>query len=65
MADSDVATQEQEAPPRAPSMEEIIAQQKRRLEEARKAMQAASEDPENREALSKGKGHDGGACLRF
>ena len=61
MADSDVATKEQ----RAPSMEEIVAQQKRRLEEARNAMQAASKDPDNRESLTKGKGHDGGACLRF
>lgn len=65
MADSDVATQEQDASTKAPSMEEIVAQQKRRLEQARSAMKAASEDPENREALSKGKGHDGGACLRF
>jgi predicted phage gp36 major capsid-like protein len=62
MAESDVATQEQQ---KAPSMDEIVAQQRRRLEEARKAMQAASEDPENRETLDKGKGHDGGGCLRF
>jgi hypothetical protein len=61
MADSDVATKDQ----KVPSMEEIVAQQKRRLEEARSAMQEASQDPENREALNKGKGHDGGACLRF
>jgi hypothetical protein len=61
MGESDVATQEQ----KAPSMDEIVAQQRRRLEEARKAMQKASEDPENREALSKGKGHEGGSCLRF
>ena len=61
MAESDVATQEQ----KAPSMEEIVAQQRRRLEEARTAMQQASEDPENRETLTKGKGHGGGSCLRF
>ena len=65
MADTDVAAQEQKTPQQAPSMEEIVAQQKRRLEQARNAMQAASEDPENREVLSKGKGHDGGACLRL
>jgi hypothetical protein len=65
MAESDVATQEQNAPQKAPSMDEIIAQQRQRLEEARKAMQEAGEDPGNREALDKGKGHDGGACLRF
>jgi hypothetical protein len=60
MADSDVATQK-----KPPSMEEIIAQQQRRLEEARKAMQEAAKDPDNREALNKGKGHDGGGCLHF
>ena len=65
MADSDVATQEQEATSKVPSMEEIIAQQKRRLEQARNAMQEASEDPDNREEMTKGKGHDGGSCLRF
>jgi hypothetical protein len=46
-------------------MEEIVAQQKRRLEQARNAMQEAAQDPENQEELTKGKGHDGGACLRF
>ncbi len=61
MAESDVATQE----PKAPSMEEIIAQQQRRLEEARRTMQEAAEDPTNREELTKGKGHGGGRCLHF
>jgi hypothetical protein len=61
MAESDVSTQER----KPPSMDEMIAQQRQRLEEARKAMQQAAKDPENREALSKGKGHEGGDCLRF
>ena len=61
MGDSDVTTQER----KPPSMDEMIAQQRRRLEEARKTMQEAAEDPDNREVLDKGKGHEGGSCLRF
>jgi hypothetical protein len=61
MADSDVATKDQ----KAPSMEEVIAQQRQRLEDARKTMSEAAKDPDNREELTKGKGHGGGGCLRF
>ena len=50
---------------RPPSMEEIVAEQRRRLEEARKAMHQAAKDSANHEVLDKGKGHGGGACLHF
>jgi hypothetical protein len=62
MADN-VTTEERKG--KAPSMEEMIAMQRRRLEEARKTMHEAAEDPENRETLDKGKGHEGGSCLTF
>ena len=61
MAESDVETQER----KPPSMDEMIAQQRQRLEEARETMQRAGEDPDNREVLEKGKGHGGGSCLKF
>jgi hypothetical protein len=62
MSDSNVATEQERRPP---SMDEIVAQQRRRLEEARTTMQEAAKDPDNREVLDKGKGHEGGSCLRF
>lgn len=62
MAETDVV---QEAPKKAPTMEEIMAEQRRRLEEARRRMQEAAKDPSNHEPLTKGKGHEGGRCLKL
>ncbi|MGH2690659.1 MAG: hypothetical protein ACRDKW_17895 [Actinomycetota bacterium] len=59
MKDTDVATKTQ------PSMEELMAEQRRRFEEARARMREAGKDPRNREPLEHGKGHGGGACLHF
>jgi hypothetical protein len=61
MNDADVVTKERTPP----SMEQMIAEQKRRLEQARATMREAEKDPENREPLEHGKGHGGGACLHF
>jgi hypothetical protein len=61
MNDVDVATKERTPP----SMEQMIAEQKRRLDQARATMREAGRDPRNREPLEKGKGHGGGACLHF
>jgi hypothetical protein len=61
MSDNDVATDQRNAP----SMEEILAEQRQRLEQARQKMHEAAKDPENREALSRGKGHGGGSCLHL
>jgi hypothetical protein len=61
MADRDVTTQER----KPPSMEEIVAQQRQRLEEARNTMKEAAKDPDNRESLERGKGHGGGGCLNL